>query len=339
MNMIRYKAHRHRFTAPGVFLLALGLLVLFLRSLFMPVHMSNGEEIWLEVPPSASTAQIAVLLKESGVIKNASAFRLYTRMQGVDGKLKPGRYSLHTTMPVSAIIGALVEGPQNWVKVTIPEGYTLQQIGELLENKGVVPQKDFYKSLTKPRDFDFLKGVPLAQVGLEGYLYPDTYHLEENSPADEVVDMMLQQFSSVIQEHDYAKKVAKQGLTLHQAVTVASMVEREARVASERPRIAGVIFNRLRLGMPLQIDATVQYALDKPKEKLYYRDLAVDSPYNTYKIKGLPPGPIASPGWSSLLAVIQPEQTDFLYYVAKPDGSHAFASTYQQHNQNIKKYQ
>jgi UPF0755 protein len=117
------------------------------------------------------------------------------------------------------------------------------------------------------------------------------------------------------------------------------MVEREARVESERPRIAGVIFNRLKLGMPLQIDATVQYALGKPKEKLFYRDLEVDSPYNTYKVNGLPPGPIANPGWPSLKAVIEPERNDFLYYVARPDGTHAFARTLSEHNRNVQKYQ
>lgn len=326
-------------TVLGLFLLALVLLLLFWRSLLMPVHRAGGEEIRVEVPPQSSTATIATILKEAGAINNAAAFRLYTRVQGVDSQLKPGRYTLHTTMSLGDIVRAMVEGPQNWKRVTIPEGYTLRQIGALLEEEGIVGQEDWDNTLARPGDFEFFQEVPLAQVGLEGYLYPDTYHLEEDTPAREVVEMMLEQFSQVITGHDYQQQAARLGLTLHQAVTIASMVEREAKVARERPRIAGVIMNRLELGMTLQIDATVQYALGQTRDKLYYRDLEIDSPYNTYKVKGLPPGPIASPGWSSLEAAVQPEKHDYLYYVAKPDGSHAFAQTYALHRQNMKKYQ
>lgn len=343
LNMFEPKkikhAYRTRFVAAGVFLLVVVIGLMMLRGLLVPVDVKDAREISLVVPGNATTAQIASLLKEHGVIKNAEVFRLYARMREVDGKLKPGRYTFNTGMSLSTIIDKLVQGPPDRVVLTIPEGYTVKQIAELLEKKGITTRGDFQRALDKQWDLAFLKQVPVQKAGLEGYLYPDTYYLGSNTSAEEIVEMMLQKFGNVIQTHDYGRRVAAMGLTLHEAVTIASMVEREARVEAERPRIAGVIFNRLKRGMPLQIDATVQYALGRSKEKLYYRDLEVDSPYNTYKINGLPPGPIANPGWPSLKAVIEPERNDYLYYVAKPDGTHAFARTLSEHNRNIQKYQ
>jgi len=184
-----------------------------------------------------------------------------------------------------------------------------------------------------------LKELPAKKNNLEGYLFPDTYYPGSDSGPDKIVQMMLQNFEQVMERNDYISKARSKGLNLNEAVTVASMVEREARVESERPIIAGVIYNRLKAGMPLQIDATVQYALGKQKEKLLYKDLEINSPYNTYKISGLPPGPIANPGWPSLKAAIEPEKNNYLYYCAKPDGSHAFSRTLAEHNRNVQRYQ
>ncbi len=309
------------------------------RALLLPVHDSGGEAVTVVVPKNASTAQIARLLEDQGIIKNDLAFRVYARWRQVDEKLKPGTYELHTAMSVPDILRKLVEGPPDRIRITVPEGYTVAQIAELLERKGVAGREEFLQSTRQHWDFPFLRDVPADTCGLEGYLYPDTYYVGSGTKPDKIVAMMLQKFGQVIEEHDYVRRAAERGLSLHQAVTIASMVEREARVEGERPRIAGVIFNRLRLGMPLQIDATVQYALGQPKEQLLYRDLEIDSPYNTYKITGLPPGPIANPGWSSLRAVVEPEQNDYLYYVAKPGGTHAFARTLSEHNANKRKYQ
>ncbi|AGL02078.1 endolytic transglycosylase MltG [Desulfoscipio gibsoniae] len=318
-------------------LLLLGGLVL--RNSLMPVNVQKAMEISVSVPQNASTVQIAAILEEEGVIRSARAFRLYARVQGLDGAMKPGVYKLSTAMPVSGIIGMLTKGPPDRIKITIPEGYTVVQIADLLQQQGIADRDAFLQALDRLRQPVFLQQVPVSQWGLEGYLFPDTYYLGSQTGVDKIVEMMLKNFGQVIEEHDYVRQAEARGLTLHEAVTIASMVEREARVASERPRIAGVIFNRLQLGMPLQIDATVQYALGETKEKLLYKDLQVDSPYNTYKINGLPPGPIANPGWPSMLAVIQPENNNYLYYVAKPDGTHAFSSSLAAHNANVQKYQ
>lgn len=311
---------------------------LVVRVSLMPVNAANNVEVPVTVPQNASTARIAGLLAEKGVIRSALAFRLYARVNGLDGDLKPGSYQLSSAMSVSEILQKLVKGPPDRVKITVPEGYTVEQIAGLLEEKGVTTREKFLQAVSRRWEYSFLDNAVFDRWGLDGYLYPDTYYLGTNTGAEKIVAMMLQKFEQVITEHDYARWAAARGLTLHEAVTIASMVEREARVDSERVRIAGVIFNRLRLGMPLQIDATVRYALSKPKEKLLYKDLEVDSPYNTYKTSGLPPGPIANPGWPSMQAVIEPEENDYLYYVAKPDGTHAFARTLAGHNRNIEKY-
>lgn len=313
--------------------------ILAIRISIMPVNIVNVGEITVVVPQNTNTAQIADLLADKGVIRSPLVFRLYARINNLDGSLKPGRYTLNTEMSVSKIIEELRKGPPDRIQVTIPEGYTVAQIADMLDQKGITDRESFFKALSQKKDYPFLDGIDIDRWGLDGYLYPDTYYLGSNTNADKIIDMMLLRFNQLITAHDYVNKALAKGLTLNEAVTIASMVEREARVESERARIAGVIFNRLKLGMPLQIDATVQYALGKPKENLLYKDLEINSPYNTYKISGLPPGPIANPGWPSLQAVVEAEENEYLYYVAKPDGTHAFARTLADHNNNIKKYQ
>lgn len=311
-----------------------------LRAQLAPVDQDRAEQqVTLEVPRNATTAQIAGLLEQEGLVRSAMVFRLYARYRGVDGQFKPGTYVLNPAMSPDAITAELVRGPDEIIRITIPEGYTVAQIAGLLDEKGIAEQEEFLGLTDGEWDYPYLKEIPADHNRLEGYLFPDTYHLGPESGPDKLIRMMLDRFNSVIEENNYVERAAERGLTLHEAVTFASMVEREARVAGERALIAGVIYNRLEMGMPLQIDATIQYVLDQPREVLLYKDLEVDSPYNTYKHTGLPPGPIACPGWPSLQAVIEPEDTDYLYYVAKPDGSHAFARTLDEHNRNIRQYQ
>ena len=322
-----------------VLVLLLVLVWQVLRHLMSPVDVVNSADIFITIPPNSSTGQIAEILEESSVIRNATVFAWYARLQKLDSSMKPGVYLLNNGMSLSQVAKALSEGKTEKIIVTIPEGYTIAQITDLLVQRSDVQREDFTDALDNPWQFAFLAEAPVSQWGLEGYLFPDTYYFDASVSAHDAVEIMLSNFQGVINEHDYLAQVEAQGLTLHQALTIASMIEREAMVAEERPKIAGVIFNRLEIGMQLQIDATVQYALGENKEILLYRDLEIDSPYNTYRINGLPPGPIANPGWSSMEAVVHPETHDYLYYVAKPDGSHAFSKTYAEHNANIRKYQ
>jgi UPF0755 protein len=229
---------------------------------------------------------------------------------------------------------------------TIPEGYTAKQIAARLAAKGFVNKAEFMALLQKPDQFAG-DGVKSANggggqlVALEGYLFPETYSLPVDSTEQEIAQTMVTQLDKELATlpKGWDKQLAKLNLTMHELLTVASLIEREVVVDKERPIVASVIYNRLKIGQPLQIDATVQYLLSKQKERLLYADLKVDSPYNTYKRKGLPPGPIANPSLASIRAALYPASTNYYYYVTKKDGtsSHLFAETYAQHLNNIAK--
>jgi UPF0755 protein len=309
----------------------------------------SQEPVSVEVTQGESPAAIASKLERAGVIRSAAHFGVLAGLMGVEGNLRAGEYEMSRGMPTSVVIERLRENltvPQ--FVLTIPEGWRWEQVAEHLERKGVATAADFQAALSAT-DYNapFLAQRPPGAT-LEGYLFPDTYFFTVDATARDIVARLLATFNEKFPPELQAK-TAEQGLTLHQAVTLASIVEREAQVASERPVIASVYLNRLKQGMLLQADPTTQYAIAADpasvakygwwKRDLTLDDLKVASPYNTYVSPGLPPAPIASPGLASLRAVIEPEQTDFLFFVAKPDGSHAFARTLDEHNRNVRQYQ
>ncbi|WP_051276609.1 endolytic transglycosylase MltG [Desulfovirgula thermocuniculi] len=333
---------RQKWFLAGGMMVFLGILVLVwgVSLFYPPCPPGFGRTVSVIVPRHASTGEIGWLLQEKGLVRSGGAFSFYARLKGVDSQLKAGRYTFTTSMPLGELVDRLVAGEAEVRVVTIPEGFTVNQIADLLEREGLASRQEFLTAAANADfPYPFIKNLPPGPNRLEGYLYPDTYYLGYNLAPQEIIEMMLSRFAQKMKELDYSRRAEQAGLTLHQAVTIASMVEREAKVDEERPLIAGVILNRLRLGMPLQVDATVQYALGTHRAKLYYRDLGVNSPYNTYLFSGLPPGPIACPGEASLLAAVLPARTEYLYYVARPDGTHAFARTLEEHNANKKKYQ
>lgn len=316
------------------------LLALYFNTLLTPVNPAEKDKkVVVSIPPNSSCSYIAGKLHDAGLARGPEVFNLYARYKGIAGKLKPGEYVFNPGQSLVEIGDMLVAGPRDIIPFTMPEGYNLNQLTEMLGGKGLIDPERFNRALARGNfDYPFMAGLPAGERRLEGYLFPDTYHISSKTTEEEIIDFMLQRFNEELVKLNYPAKTKEMGLTLHGAVTIASMVEREARVDAERPLIAGVIMNRLGRNMPLQIDATVQYALGGHREKIYYKDLEVDSPYNTYRYPGLPPGPIASPGGASLQAVIKPAKTDYLYYVAKPDGSHAFSKTLAEHNANKAKY-
>ncbi len=287
--------------------------------------------VTVEIPKGATTGQIAESLAEDGVIKNAAMFTLRARVQGIDGQLRPGVYHLSTGMEYDALVERLLEGPPIfYTTVTIPEGFTLEKIAERLEAEAGIPAAEF---------------LPLAQTGapqfagdhpylssayegsLEGYLFPKTYEIANTATAADAIEMMLDQFDREMEQVDLTWATSN-GFDVHDIVTVASMVEREARLPEERALMASVTYNRLAIGMNLEIDATIEYVIKKNRPRLLNSDLRTESPYNTYKYPGLPPGPIASPGLASLQAAAAPAQTQYLYYVLTgEDGSHTFCVT------------
>lgn len=319
--------------------LVFGSIIVWINSLFDPPAYSENEQTVIDIPTNANADTIGKTLYQKGLIKSWRVFSIYVRYTGADSKLKAGEYKLDSAQTLPEIVQMMINGSNTGYLVTVPEGFNIKQIADLLVAKGLADKTDFYETAANSNfTYPYMKNLPAGDNRLEGYLFPDTYSFSKENDSKEIIDTMLNRFSTVISELDYEQKANKIGFTLHQAVTIASMIEREARYDNERAVIAGVIINRLRIGMPLQIDATIQYVLGTNRIKLYNKDLEINSPYNTYRIKGLPPGPIASPGKQSLLAVINSEKSGYLYYLAKPDGTHVFSTSLEQHNKNKAEY-
>lgn len=293
-----------------------------------------GAPVQVEIPAGASTGDIAKILVEEGVIDNSAMFRLRARLDGVDGRLRSGVYDMSTGMAYEDAVELLLAGPPlAYVTVTIPEGLRIEQIAERLEAQTGIPAAEF-TALALGQASTFTPEHPyLADVyngSLEGYLFPKTYRIVTGASAADVIEMMLDQFDTEIASVDMSGPSGR-GMSLHQVVTLASMIEREARLAEERPLVSSVIYNRLDRGMLLEIDATIEYVIKKNRPRLLNRDLEIDSPYNTYRNPGLPPGPIASPGLASLQAAAAPADTGYLYYVlTSADGAHTFTETYEE---------
>lgn len=306
----------------------------------------DGKAVAIEIPMGATALDVGVQLAEKGLIQNPTLFKWYLAYQGQSGMIKAGKYYLTQGMTVDEVSRILVTGDAKFgtIKFTIPEGMNIEQIADTLASEKLVEKKAFLKEVaTGQFEQAFLKDIPKKEGmkhRLEGYLSPDTYEVFKDASAHEIVETMLKQ-TDVIFTPEWREQMKKRGLTMHETLTLASLVEREARAAKERPTIAGVIHNRLKLNPPmkLQIDATIQYALGESKDVLLFKDLEIESPYNTYKYEGLPPGPIATPGRDAIKAVLFPEQHEFLFYVTKNDGTgeHYFAKTFDEHNKNIAK--
>ena len=314
-------------------LLAAGLGILwFTHQLQPPSEVQRPTKV--VIPLGSTPKQIARQLRRQGLIRNELAFFWVARDRLKS--LKSGGYELSPDMTVAQIVERLTRGGQDVseVSVTIPEGFTLRQIAKTLETRGVIRDEEAFARAASSGMDDLDAPFEVKAKSLEGYLYPETYRFPPAAESERAAETMLQTFDREFRR-PYREEIRKAGHSLHDLVTIASLVEREARVPQDRARISGVIHNRIRKGMRLEIDATVLYALGRHKNRVLYRDLNVESPYNTYRRKGLPPGPIANPGKEALLAALRPEKHDFLFYVAKPDGSHAFSRTMAEHNRRV----
>jgi len=329
--------YKYYFLVPASFFC---LIIISAMVLLLPVApQSKAGDIVVTIPLQASAGQVGKILQKNKLVRSSLVFSLFARWKGKDGQIKAGEYRLNNGLSTPEILFDLVDGRSTVQTFTVPEGFTTAQIADLLVDKGLINRERFYWAVANENySYPFIQGLPKNEKRLEGYLFPDTYQITRGSSESSIIELMLNRFEKEIDELDYATLAREAGLTLHQAVTIASLVEREAKIEEEKPLIAGVIHNRLSCSMLLQVDATVQYALGANKPKIYYKDLEVESPYNTYRVQGLPPGPIAVPGKSSLLAAVQPVVTGDYYYVARPDGSHAFARTLAEHNANKERY-
>ncbi|HEX6971688.1 MAG TPA: endolytic transglycosylase MltG [Limnochordia bacterium] len=307
--------------------LAAGLVVAF-----YPVGSRAGEgTAVVTIEPGATAAEIADTLVAARVIRHRAAFILASRLFGLDRSLRPGDYRFSRGMDVLSVMRRIQRGDVITVRVTIPEGYTLEQISALLAEKGLVDREKFIKAARDDR-YAFGKGFPIDKPSrsLEGYLFPDTYRIVPGRSEEEIIRQMVARFMEVAYPVLAAGR-ERTGRSIHDLLTMASIIEKEAVIDEERPLIASVFYNRLARGMPLQSDPTVQYALHGDPAPLSYADLLIDSPYNTYRYPGLPPQPISNPGLASIRAAVDPADSPYLYFVARGDGSHIFSRTYRDH--------
>ena len=303
-----------------------------------PYRGYQGAEQFVEIPAGAGSRTIGDRLVEAGIVRDATSFRVGLYVSGKGRHLQAGEYRFDRAMTPMEVIDKLARGDVYVINITFPEGLTMAEMGKIFETHELGPASAFVMAA---RDPSAIKALDPAARDLEGYLFPETYLLSRRSDAPQLVRLMTERFEHVFTP-DLRQAAAARGLTVRQAVTLASIVEKEASRPEERPIVAAVYENRLRIGMALQCDPTVIYALDRAGKytgNLRRDDLAFDSPYNTYRYPGLPPGPIASPGRASLEAAVHPAQVDFLYFVSRNDGSHEFARTLEEHNRNVQKWQ
>ncbi|MEN8098752.1 MAG: endolytic transglycosylase MltG [Chloroflexota bacterium] len=332
-----------------------GVLTLRSAELERPAGGDNSP-IEFTVNAGENATSIASRLASLGLLTDSELFLYYLRYYGLDQGLEAGEFMLQSSMTIPEIAHALSHATANELTFRVTEGWRYTQIAEFADQLSEDVVFDEFIALTSQQtmyqqsfpEHQFIQDIPEGQ-SLEGYLFPDTYRLPSDASAVDIVSTMLSNFNHQITE-DILQGLSSKGLSLHQGLTLASIVEREAQLATERPVIASVFFNRLNIGMKLDADPTVQYALGYQvdtgewwKRPLYLVDLEVDSPYNTYKNPGLPPGPIASPSLASIEAVAFAPETDFLYFVvdctAETPGTHVFSTTFEEHQANVSKCQ
>ena len=322
----------------------------YIKSSLEPVDPGSKKEVVVDIPIGSSVSYIAQTLEDSGLVKNARVFKYYVKFKN-ESEFMAGEYHMNPSMTFQEIIESLKTGrimQEPVFTMTIPEGRQLDEIAAVIAEKTKQPEKEVFKSLN---DEKFIKSlmekypsILTTEVWakdikhpLEGYLFPATYAFYKESPSlDEIVSTMLDKTQTVVEK--YRQDIEREDMTVHQFLTMSSLIEEEATEKADRDKIASVFYNRIEEGMPLQTDPTVLYAQGKHKARVTYKDLEVDSPYNTYKNKGLTPGPISNAGTMSMEAALHPADTEYLYFLASSDGTVYFSSTLEEHNSLKAKY-
>lgn len=278
---------------------------------------------------------IARELHRHGLIRSPLMFKLIARYSGQDTSLQSGEYHLSSGMSPLQILDTLQQGKVRLHKITVPEGYTLKQIAQRFEQASLIDATDFMKAATR---HSLLRELKLKGKSFEGYLFPETYLFPKGIQPEAIIRTMVKNFQAVFQS-SWHKRARKLGFSVHEVVTLASIIEKETGAATERPLISSVFHNRLKKGMRLESDPTVIYGIPDFDGDLTRRHLRTPTPYNTYAVKGLPAGPIANPGKDALHAALFPSSTNYLFFVSKNDGTHHFSTTFKEHNRAVRKYQ
>ncbi len=321
-------------------------IVLVLVSTFVfiqigPYDKTNKEKIVIEIPRDSTTNSIAEILYDNELIKNKTLFEIAVKISNKASEFKAGKYMLTQNQSNSDIINILASGKiyNDGIKITIPEGSTWMEVVNILTNNKLGDKEKYKELILNPKEFynefSFLNEKDI--ISLEGFLYPETYYFDKEASEKEILSTMISQFERIYTDK-FKQRQKELNISLQEVVNLASIVEKEAKFDEDRPMIASVFYNRLDIGMPLQSDATIQYAFDERKEIVTYDDLKIDSAYNSYKNKGLPPTPIANPGVKSIEGVLYPDDTKYLYFVAKIDGGNNYSTNYEDHLKYVKEY-
>lgn len=326
----------------AIFVLVLIIGISQYAQLFSPVAIPAGapKAVQVEIPMGSTASEIGKILVNKGIIRSELAFRIATRLGGYQESYRAGLYLLSLGSDLKEIMEEITKGNvyKETVKFTIPEGYELRQIADLLHDKGVLDREDFIKEVEGGIfPHDFIDDIPVRENRLEGYLFPDTYEVFVGETANSIITRMLDRFEDVARDIGLLGR-ENADMTMDEMVILASVAEREAGTVEELPFVTAVFQNRLKIGMNLGSCATVQYVLKERKPRLSDRDVQIDSPYNTYNRQGLPVGPIASPGSEALKAAMEPADSDYLYFAATGKGTNVFSNNYQQFLRDKEKY-
>jgi UPF0755 protein len=307
-------------------------------SLQRPYKGYEATEQFVEIPPGSGTAGMGRRLAEAGVIRSANSFRVAVWLRGNARRLQAGEYRFDRPMTAAEVVDKIARGDVYVRSITFREGLTVREMAAHYESSGFGTASDF---IAASKRADLITAVDPAAKDLEGYLFPDTYTLPRRATADQLIERMVDRFQKALTP-DVRDQAAQRGLSVRELITLASLVEKETGKAEERPIVAGVYWNRLKIGMGLQCDPTVIYALmlaGRYDGNIRKGDLQIDSPYNTYRYAGLPPGPIAAPGEAAIKASANPADVPYLYFVSRNDGSHVFSTTLEEHNRNVNEFQ
>ncbi len=333
MKMIFFlKQRAKKWIALGVVLLLIGCVFLFGYAI-RPID-DRAVKTTVYIPRGTGFLEIVDILDQAGMVKHKPLFILLAKLKGAAGSIKPGEYELATSMSPNTIADKLYKGDIKIRKVTIPEDYTLKQIADRLVAENLVSEESFISVTT---DSVFLTSLKIEAASAEGYLYPDTYYLYRGMTPQEIVRGMVNRFWEKVTPQMIERAKAL-GMTTTEFVTLASLIGKETGRAEEKPEVSAVFYNRLKKGMRLQSDPTAIYSLTEYRHIVRRKHLDNDTPYNTYRIKGLPSGPIANPGIDSLQAALNPASVNYLYFVSKDDGTHKFSSNLAAHAQAVLKY-
>ena len=309
--------------------------VVYAKMVKSPASKTKTEKQF-EVIKGEGVRDIAGSLYEEKLLNHPTIFLIYLKKNNLSASLKAGKYTLDTGMNIVDIANILTEGKIRSSKVVIPEGWRAEEIAVYLEKQGIGTKANFLEKITKEYDLSFLKDKPKDQT-LEGYLFPDTYFITPDTTQTDIIKMMLENFDKKFTA-ELRGEAVKQGMGIHEVLTLASIVEKESGKKEDKELIVGVLKNRLNLGMPLQSDVTNHYIIGDWKKELTAEDLALNSPYNTRIYKGLPPGPICSPGLDSIKAALFHKESDYLYYLSAKDGTTYFSYNQEEHDEKKAKY-